>query len=154
MRPDRRKFIRQTLSAALGGASVYSALGNLQLLQAATRATSTYAFSDYKALVCVFLYGGNDGFNTVVPYTQAAFNSFYGGGGVLKPVRPQLALSSGGDLGYSTLNPLNATPTSGDGIRYALHPQMPQLAGLFNQANSPLAIVATVGTLVGPVTQN
>ena len=88
MRPDRRKFIRQTLSAALGGASVYSALGNLQLLQAATRATN-YAFSDYKALVCVFLYGGNDGFNTIAPYTQANFDAFFGAGGV----RPQLALS-------------------------------------------------------------
>jgi len=160
MKPDRRKFIRQTLSAALGGASVYSALGNLQLLQAATRA-SAYSFSDYKALVCVFLYGGNDGFNTVIPYANTAapftpnpFNKFYGGGGVLKPVRPQLALSAAADRGYSTLNPLNATATSGDGIQYALHPQMPELAALFNQANSPLAIMANVGTLVGPVTQH
>jgi len=142
MRPDRRKFIRQTLSAALGGASVYSALGNLQLLQAATRATN-YAFSDYKALVCVFLYGGNDGFNTIAPYTQANFDAFFGAGGV----RPQLALSR------NALHALNATPTSGDGIQYALHAQMPEMAALFNQASSPLAIVANVGTLVGPVTQ-
>ena len=154
MRPDRRKFIRQTLAAALGGASVYSALGNLQLLHAATRASS-YSFGDYRALVCVFLYGGNDGFNTIVPYTPAAFNSFYGGGGVLKPVRPQLVLAAGGDLGYSTLHPLtDAGATSGDGIQYALHPSMPELAALFNQLNSPLAIMANVGTLVGPVTQN
>ena len=64
MRPDRRKFIQQTICAALGGASVYSALGQMQLLQAATRATT---FTDYKALVCVFLYGGNDAFNMIVP---------------------------------------------------------------------------------------
>jgi len=159
MRPDRRKFIRQTLSAALGGASIYSALGNLQLLQAATRANNQ--FSDYKALVCVFLYGGNDGFNTVVPYAYTAaplaptpFNKFYGGGGVFNPVRPQLALSGAADLGYSTLHPLNATATSGDGIQYALHPQMPELAALFNQPGSPLAIMANVGTLVGSVTQD
>src|SRR6516225_2903172 len=142
MRPDRRKFIKNTICAALGGASVYSALGQLQLLQAATHA-SNYAFSDYKALVCVFLYGGNDGFNTVVPYTQSAFNAFYGVGGV----RPELALSR------AQLHPLNLTATSGDGIQYALHAQMPELAALFNQANSPLAIMANVGTLVGPVTQ-
>jgi len=148
MRPDRRKFIRQTLSAALGGASVYSALGNLQLLQAATRATN-YAFGDYKALVCVFLYGGNDGFNTIAPYTQAAFNSFYGGGGVLKPVRPQLALDR------TQLHPLaDATGSSGDGIQYALHAQMPELAALFNLATSPVAVMANVGTLVQPITQN
>lgn len=144
MRPDRRKFIRQTLHAALGGATVFSALGNIQLLQAATR-NPNYVFTDYKALVCVFLYGGNDSFNTIAPYTQSAFNSFYGAGGV----RPDLALQR------SLLHPLNdPTATSSDGIQYALHAQMPEMAALFNQASSPLAIMANVGTLVGPVTQN
>ena len=149
MNVDRRKFIRKTLCAALGGASVYSALGNLQLLQAATRANS-YSFTDYKALVCVFLYGGNDGFNTIVPYTQANFTAFYGPGGV----RPQLAFSNAADLGRSALHPLIATATSGDGIQYAMHAQMPELATLFNQANSPLAVLGNVGTLVGPVQQS
>src|ERR1043166_5255855 len=74
MRPDRRKFIKQTLCAALGGASVYSALGQLQLLQAATR--SSYTFGDYKALVCVFLYGGNDAFNMVVPMSGPARTAY------------------------------------------------------------------------------
>ena len=113
MRPDRRKFIRQTLSAALGGASVYSALGNLQLLQAATRATN-YAFGDYKALVCVFLYGGNDGFNTVVPYTQSQFQQF-------------LRLPAACGRNWRSITPQlhRAAPmrrgSSGDGIQYALH---------------------------------
>lgn len=142
MKPDRRKFIRDTLYATLGGASVFSALGNLQVVQAATR--GGYLFSDYKALVCVFLYGGNDGFNTVVPYTQSAYNGFYNAGGV----RPLLAMPR------NTLHPLNdPLATSADGIQYALHPQMPELAALFNQASSPCAIMANVGTLVGPVTQ-
>ena len=146
MKPDRRKFIRQTLSAALGGASAYSALGNLQLLQAATQ--TGYSFSDYKALVCVYLYGGNDGFNTVVPYAPAAFNSFYGSS-TSPGVRPQLMLD------YAQLNALNdPTHSSGDGIQYALHPQMPKLAALFNATSSPVAILANVGTLVGPVTQS
>jgi uncharacterized protein (DUF1501 family) len=144
MRPDRRKFVKDTLSAALGGASVYSALGHMQLLQAATRQTN-YVFGDYKALVCVFLAGGNDSFNTVVPYTTAAFNNFYGPNGV----RPQLALNR------DDLHPLNA-PISGigspgDGNQYALHPTMPELAALFNAGRA--AIIANVGTLVGPVTQ-
>lgn len=147
MRPDRRKFIQQTICAALGGASVYSALGSLQLLQAAVR--TNYAFTDYKALVCVFLYGGNDSFNTVVPYTQSAFNGFYGPNGV----RPALAFdSTKSDLGRSALNPLSDPGgTSGDGIQYALHSTMPELAGLFN--NGQAAIVANVGTLVAPATQ-
>lgn len=145
MRPDRRKFIRQSLCAALGGASVYSAFGGLQLLQAAVR--SNYAFSDYKALVCVFLYGGNDSFNTVVPYSQAAFNGFYGSGGV----RPELALDRT-QMATTVLNaPASGTGSPGDGIQYALHPTMPELATLFNGGHA--AIVANVGTLVAPVTQ-
>lgn len=145
MRPDRRKFIRQTLAAALGGASVYSALGQMQLLQAAT-IHSNYSFGagDYKALVCVYLYGGNDSFNTIVPYTPTAFSAYYGSGGV----RPQLALDR------TQLNPLtDVAGTSQDGIQYALHPSMTDLAGLFN-LQKKVAIVANVGTLVGPVTQN
>lgn len=143
MRPDRRKFIRQTLAAALGGASVCSALGQVQLLQAASL-QPRYVFNDYKALVCVFLYGGNDSFNMLAPYTQAAFNAFYGAGGV----RSRLALDR------AQLHPLSdLSGSSADGIQYALHAQMPQLAALFNQASSPLAVMANVGTLVGPVTQ-
>lgn len=157
MRPDRRKFIRQTICAALGGASVYSALGNLQLLQAAVRAN--YSFSDYKALVCVFLYGGNDSFNTVVPYTQAAFNAFYGSGGV----RPAIALNRS-LMSNTVLNaPASGTGSPGDGNTYALNPAMaPQtisgtnvsadFASVFNAGQA--AIVANVGTLVAPVTQS
>jgi uncharacterized protein (DUF1501 family) len=145
MRPDRRKFIKNTICAALGGASVYSALGQLQLLQAATHATN-YAFSDYKALICVFLYGGNDGFNTVVPYTTSAFNSFYGASGV----RPQLALTQA--LLHPLTAPASGPGSPGDGNQYALHPLMPELATVFN--NGHAAIVANVGTLVRPTTQS
>jgi uncharacterized protein (DUF1501 family) len=144
MRPDRRKFIQKTICAALGGASVYSALGQLQLLQAATRATN-YAFSDYKALVCVFLYGGNDGFNTIVPMSGPARTAY-------NATRP----TGTGQIGISTgLHALSAPTTGagspGDGSAYGLHPNMPELATLFNAGHA--AIVANVGTLVGPVTQ-
>jgi len=140
VRPDRRKFIKQTICAALGGASVYSALGQLQLVQAATRASS-YAFSDYKALVCVFLYGGNDSFNTIVPYTQSAYNAYYGSNGV----RPKLAIPR------ANLLALSNTPTSGDGIQYALHPSLTGLQTLFNSGHA--AIAANVGTLIEPTNQ-
>ncbi|HEY0231583.1 MAG TPA: DUF1501 domain-containing protein [Dokdonella sp.] len=144
MRPDRRKFLRDTLCSALGGAGLYSALGSLQLLQAATHGGG-YTFGDYKALVCVFMYGGNDSFNSVVPYTQSAFDAFYGKNGV----RPALALS------YADLHALNAPASGpgspGDGNVYALHPDMPELANVFNAGKA--AIIANVGTLVAPTTQ-
>jgi uncharacterized protein (DUF1501 family) len=141
MRTDRRKFIKQTICAALGGASVYSALGQLQLVQAAARANYSFP-GDYKALVCVFLYGGNDSFNTIVPYTQSAYDAFYGAGGV----RPNLALPRA-----NLLTLTDATNTSADGIQYALHPSMSGLRTLFNAGHA--AIVANVGTLVRPTLQ-
>lgn len=138
---DRRKFICKTLHAALG-ASVASAFGSLRLVHAA--ASQNYAFSDYKALVCVFLYGGNDGFNMVVP-TDAAHYAQY------QSLRPTIALAQ------SALLPLNVPASGagspGDGGSYGLHPSMTDLQALFNQAGSPVAIVANVGTLVRPTTK-
>jgi uncharacterized protein (DUF1501 family) len=157
MRPDRRKFIKQTICAALGGASVYSALGQMRLLQAAAHTNYTFPAGDYKALVCVFLYGGNDGFNTIMPYTQANYDAFFNAA-LSNAVRPKLAIPR------ASLLPLNdATNTSGDGIQYALHPSfadyaapalsgnLPGLQSLFNSGHA--AIVANVGTLVKPTTQ-
>jgi len=143
MRPDRRKFIRQTLRAALGGASAFSALGQLQLLQAATRAN--YSFGDYKALVCVFLYGGNDGFNTIVPISGAARTAY-------DTTRPTGTGQIGINSGLHSLSaPASGPGSPGDGSAYGLHPNMPELATLFNDGHA--AIVANVGTLIGPTTQ-
>ena len=65
---NRREFLRKSICAALGGASIYSVLGNLRLVQAAAR-QSAYAFNDYRALVCVYLGGGNDLFYHGAPGT-------------------------------------------------------------------------------------
>lgn len=138
---DRRRFIRDTLCAALGGASLYSALGSMKLLQAATRA-QTYGLPGYKALVCVFLYGGNDGFNMVVPISGQARTDY-------TTVRPTLALPTAGL--HALAAPASGAGSPGDGSSYGLHASMPELAGLFNAGRA--AIVANVGTLVRPVTK-
>ncbi len=123
-------------------------------------------FGDYKALVCVFLYGGNDSFNTVVPYSIAGnlsnatpFKAFYGTNGV----RPALALTRS-QMTNTVLNAATSGAGSpGDGNTYALHPAMaPQLitgttysADLATTCNAGnAAIIANVGTLVGPVMQS
>ena len=143
MHPDRRRFICKTLHAALG-VSAFSAFGNLQLVHAAARAKAAYAFSDYKALICIFLYGGNDSFNMIVPADNAHYAQY-------KTVRPSLAVAQNQLL---TLNaPASGKGSPGDGGQYGLHPSMPELAALFNQAQSPVAILANVGSLVGPVTK-
>ncbi|HEY6941635.1 DUF1501 domain-containing protein [Dokdonella sp.] len=141
MRPDRRKFIRETICAALGGASLYSAFGGLKLVQAAA-GRGGYTFPDYKALVCVFLYGGNDSFNTVVPISGTARTNY-------QLVRPNLALPA---AGLHALNaPASGAGSPGDGSSYGLHASMPELAALFNANHA--AVVANVGALVRPTTK-
>ncbi|GMV29636.1 MAG: hypothetical protein AMXMBFR59_17610 [Rhodanobacteraceae bacterium] len=140
MKFDRRDFLRSCLHGALGGASAVSALGSLGLLNTAVAAGSGTIFPDYKALVCVFLHGGNDSFNTVVP-RDAAHHGIYAAS------RGALAVPQAGLIG---LDPL-ADGLPGDGALYGLHPQMSALAGLFNAGQA--AVVANVGTLVYPITQ-
>ena len=146
MHYDRRRFISRTLHSMLG-ASVYSALGGLQLVQAAAHSASAkaaYSFSDYKALICVFQYGGSDTFNMIVP-TDATHYSQY------NTVRPSIAIAQNKLLALNA--PTSGQGSPGNGAQYGFHPSMPELAGLFNQAQSPVAIIANVGTLVGPVTK-
>ncbi|MGA9422656.1 MAG: DUF1501 domain-containing protein [Rhodanobacteraceae bacterium] len=132
---NRRQFLHHSICAALGGAALHSALGNLRLIAAAT-AARPYTFTDYRALVCVFLYGGNDSFNTIVPTSGQAQTDYLA-------ARGALALTGG-------LQPLD--PVSGGGpSNYGLHPAMPEMAGLFNTGSA--AIVANVGSLLYPITQ-
>ena len=97
MHVNRREFLRKSLCAALGGVSLHSALGNLKLISAATAAPG-YSFGDYKALVCVYLGGGNDAFNTIAP-CDAANYAIYAG------TRQGLALPQA-QLSANSLSPL------------------------------------------------
>ena len=147
MNVNRRRFLRRSVHAALGGASLYSGLGTLRLVEAATRASGA-VLPDYKALVCVFLYGGNDSFNTVVPYD----NTHYG---IYNATRPAMALDQAAVAAQSlmpqaTQMGLPGGPPS-DGGSYGLHPSMPELRALFNAQHA--SVVANVGTLIGPLTQ-
>ncbi|HEU5478676.1 MAG TPA: hypothetical protein VFU90_02535, partial [Candidatus Tumulicola sp.] len=135
MHVNRREFLRKSICAALGGASLYSAIGSLKLIGAA--AAAQRGFSDYKALVCVFMYGGNDSFNTIVPMSGPDLTNY---------------LASRGDLAITTgQHALN--PASGGGpANYGLHPSMPELATLFNSGKA--AVVANVGSLLYPTSQS
>ncbi|MCX7557452.1 DUF1501 domain-containing protein [Xanthomonadaceae bacterium JHOS43] len=139
----RRDLISRTLLASLGGASVFSPWGQLRLAQAAALdATHVAKGNDYKALVCVFLNGGNDNVNTVIP-RDAATHALY------HAVRPNLALPLAQLDGSTHLQPLTA---QSGGRQYALHPSMPELATLFDSGRC--AVVANVGTLIEPVTRH
>ena len=143
---NRRNFLRKSIYTALGGVGLYTAMGNLKLLEAAVTRYGASAFSDYKALVCVFLFGGNDSFNMVVPRGATQYAEYANS-------RATLALAQ------SNLLPL--TPLAGggasDGASYGLQSAitggdtvgMGGLQGLFNSGKA--AIMSNVGTLVTPV---
>jgi uncharacterized protein (DUF1501 family) len=88
---------------------------------------------DYRALVCVFLFGGNDSNNTVIP--MDSFQAY-------TSIRGSLALTS---------SELTAPVTSSSGPPVSFHGKLPDLASLY--ASKELAVVANVGPLVQPVTQ-
>jgi len=88
--------------------------------------------SDYKALVCIFLDGGNDGNNTIVPYDSAGYQNY-------ASLRGPLAVSKG------SLLPLNSLPN------FALNPNLPEIQTLFD--GGKVALLANVGTLVAPTTR-
>ena len=94
-------------------------------------------FSDYRALICVFLFGGNDSFNMLVPRSNAEYN-------VYAQSRQNLAIAQSDLL---TINPVVA-----DGVDYGLHPSMPGLRDLFESGAA--AFVNNLGPLVEPTTKD
>ena len=129
---QRRHFVQR--AAALTALGLGARLNLIDLVASAEAQTVT----DYKALVCVFLFGGNDGNNTIVPYDAAGYAQY-------AAVR---AASSGIQLAQSSLLPIQ--PASAP-VPYGLHPSLPELQTLFNQRK--LAVLANVGTLTQPTTR-
>ena len=93
-------------------------------------------FNDYRALVCLFLFGGNDSFNMLVPASTPEWDAYFAS-------RQNMAVAQG------TLLPIN--PLNPDGAQYGVHPSMPGLQTLFEQGHA--AFVANVGPLIVPTTK-
>lgn len=149
---SRRLFLRhsQALLCATGaGAPLALGLG-------AMAATAAAAATDYKALVCIFLNGGNDAYNTVLATDRTSWERYF-------------ALRSAGDSPIALLPPgtapdasaawgsrerlggvLPIAPRSAQGRSFALHPSLRALQQMFN-TTPRLAIVANAGTLIAPV---
>jgi uncharacterized protein (DUF1501 family) len=122
----RRDFMRLACCSAATAAMV-SGLSKFGLVSALAQGTA-----DYKALVCIFLFGGNDANNMIVPIDSAGYANY-------QSIRANLALSQ------ASLLPLQI----GSQGNFGLHPSAPELQALFN-TNKSLAVLANVGTLVQP----
>ncbi|MBL9211926.1 MAG: DUF1501 domain-containing protein [Opitutaceae bacterium] len=141
---SRRQFLGSTCCAAVGATGLLSSLATLRLMGAVASpangpqlpARAGALPSDYKALVCLFLNGGNDANNLIIPNDDAGYNAYVA-------ARSNLALPRTGLL------PL--APKTPDGRSWALHAAVPELHSLFNSGKA--ALLANVGTLVYPTTR-
>lgn len=130
----RRQFIRQAACAALGTTALTSAIRDLRFMNAAVAQSNV---QDYKALVCVFLAGGNDSNNMILPTIPEEYNNY-------ATIRtPVLALPQ------SAILPISST--NSDGHNYGLHPSCPEFQTLFGEGK--LAVLFNTGTLVFPITR-
>ena len=118
-------------------ASVAAAFASRPGITFAQSFATTAPFSDYRALVCVFMFGGNDSFSMVVPRSDAEYN-------VYAASRQNLALAQ------SDLLPIN--PLTTDGADYGLHPSMAGIQNLFEAGHA--AVVTNVGPLIEPTTKD
>ena len=126
----RRRFLR----ACAAGGALY-AFGRTPGAILA-HAAGVDGFADYRALVCVFLFGGNDSWSMVVPRSDAEYAAY-------ALSRQNLAIAR------DQLLPVNAQ--NGDGVAYGLHPSMQGVAELFEAGRC--AVVANVGPLIEPTTK-
>jgi uncharacterized protein (DUF1501 family) len=123
---SRRDFIKSAVRsvAAIGAGGAMSRFGAMNALAQTS--------SPYQALVCIFLNGGNDGHNTVIPIQTAQQNySLYSQarGGLAIPQATLLSIPNGSDT-------------------YGLHPMLPEIQALYLQKKA--AVLANVGMLVAP----
>lgn len=128
---SRRKFLTQANCAAVGSASLFSSLLSLRLTAGAVSGGS---LTGKKALICLFLSGGNDSFNMLVPREDDAYNEYLA-------TRTNLALPK------NDLLPITSTGQSYS--EFGIHPNLPYLKTLYDTSNA--AFVSNVGTLIEPV---
>jgi uncharacterized protein (DUF1501 family) len=128
---NRRTFLGQS------GRALFGAAGMAMVADLARIGAFAQTGGDYKALVCVFLFGGNDGDNTFIPRSTPEYNKY-------ATIRGGIAIPQAQIL---PISPLNST----GGIDFGFNPAMPELQGLFN--NGKAAVVTNVGPLVRPVTK-
>ena len=148
--PTRRHFLGSACCAAVGLTGMASALSALRATAAAASSNSALPSttppragavpSDYRALVCIFLNGGNDASNLIIPFDTGAGPTSYS---AYAAARSVLALPQAGLLPLS--------PKTSDGRAFALHPSLTEMKSLFSSGK--LALLANVGSLAEPTTK-
>lgn len=142
---SRRAFLRRSKQVAIAGTASTWAMG----LAGIGEAAAFNAGSDYKALVCIFLYGGNDHNSTLIPYDTTNYDLYSAirGGGAGRT-------AGGLTLGRSSLAATALVPSGGqtltNDLQYALPPELTRLKALFD--GGKMAPLLNVGPLIAPLT--
>ncbi len=139
---SRRDFLRQASCAAVGTFALSNTIRDLRLINAAV---AQGAPTDYKALVCIFLGGGNDANNWIVPHSNEDYAPY-------AAIRGNLALPQSSLLTLRT-GPNASDPafTDPDGHTYGFHPTCIEMQTLFGEGK--LVPVLNTGSLVRPITR-
>ncbi|MEO8081800.1 MAG: DUF1501 domain-containing protein [Caldimonas sp.] len=156
---SRRQFLRtaSVVSGSVGAAAAPFALNLATLGSAAAQATT-----GYKAIVCVFLYGGNDSSNMVLRTDTASFSEYTRlrnqGPDPISLLAPGTPVNNGATRasparlgGVLPLVPKSVLHPENSGLTFGLHPSMPEVQTLFNAGR--LAVLANAGPLVVPLTR-
>jgi uncharacterized protein (DUF1501 family) len=143
---SRRAFLRRSSQLAVAGGASSWAMG----LAGIGEAAAFSAGNDYKALVCIFLYGGNDHNSTLIPFDSTnydLYSAIRGGGagqsaGGITPARASLAGTALTPSGNQVLT---------NNLQYALSPEMTRLKARFDEGK--MAPLLNVGPLIAPLTR-
>jgi uncharacterized protein (DUF1501 family) len=133
-RQSRREFIKRASALSIAGGAAPFAL-NLATIGAA----SAQAVGGYRAIVCLFFFGGNDHTNTIIPYDPAEHSAY---------------LNARTSLGHArdALTPTSIAPVASQGGRpFAFHPALTTFKTLYDAGK--VAVVANVGPLIVPTTK-
>jgi uncharacterized protein (DUF1501 family) len=170
----RRAMMFKSACASMGTAAFCSTVWDLRYIKAAAAAslrsapapktrgggsTPSAAVQDYKALVCLFLFGGNDANNLLVATDPTSFSTYTTArGGTWAPTNnASVALAPVGTTAadknnvQQNIGVLAVTSLSNDGHTYGLHSACSEMQSLFN--NGQLCFLANVGTMAYPITK-
>ncbi|HEY4282730.1 MAG TPA: hypothetical protein VGM62_06650, partial [Chthoniobacterales bacterium] len=138
---SRRRFLGQASCAAVSSVPILNTILNLRLAQDVAAVTAP-ASGEYRALVCLFLSGGNDSFNMLAPFSgpsSTAADSY----AEYSASRSNLALLK------SSNQLIEIHPQNTQGRTFGVHYGMPEVANLFETGKA--GFVSNVGTLIEPV---
>ncbi|MDO4637189.1 MAG: DUF1501 domain-containing protein [Lautropia sp.] len=139
-RPGRRSLLKSGLGMALSASGTFA----LNLAHMGAVAAQTRGQDDYKALICLFMYGGNDQANTVIATSGDSWKNYHmlRGDSIALP-------DPGSNNGLLPISLSNAGDFGNQGSTFALHPSLLKAQELFSQKK--LAIIANVGPLIEPI---